>query len=91
MQAVDPIDEWRSNIQNYAMSKTGLQFAQQPVKHVRHTEVKQIETMYNPILQCYSNPNVEKQVRNQEKTDFIDTLAKNKDRALRYEQTYDVK
>lgn len=90
MQAVDPIDEWRSNIQNYAMSKTGLQFTQQPVKHVRHAEVKQIETMYNPILQCYSNSNVEKQVRNQEKTDFIDTLAKNKDRALRYEQTYDV-
>ena len=90
MQTVDPIDEWGHTIRNYEMSKTGLQFKQQPVKHVRHSEVKKIETMYNPILQWYTDPNIEREIKNKEKTSFIDTLAKNKDRALRYEQTYDV-
>jgi hypothetical protein len=72
------------------MSKTNLNFRQEPVKHVRHHEIKQIETMYNPILQQYTDPGVETQVRQAEKHNLIDTLAKNKDRALRYEQTFDV-
>lgn len=90
MQTVDPVDEWSQTIKNYEMSKTGLQFTQQPVKHVRHSEIKKIETMYNPILQWYTDPHIEKEAKSQEKLSFIDTLAKNKDRALRYEQTFDV-
>lgn len=90
MQAVDPVDDWRDTVQNYHMSKTNLQFNQEPVKHVRHGEIKQIETMYNPILQQYTDPSVETQVKQAENTNLVDTLAKNKDRALRYEQTFDV-
>ena len=90
MQAVDPIDEWRSTIQGYEMSKTGLNFRVQPQRRVTHTEIKKIETMYNPILQTYSDPSLENNVRKQEREMLIDTLAKNKDRALRYEQTFDV-
>lgn len=90
MQTVDPIDEWRNTIQNYQDTKTSLQFYSQPQRRVTHKEMKEIETMYNPILQTYVNPQLEKQVRHQEKNNFIETLAKNKDRALRYEQTFDV-
>ena len=89
MQA-DPVDEWRDTVQGYQMSKTNLQFNQEPVKHVRHGEIKKLETLYNPILQQFSDPHIEKDVRRQEKDNLIDTLAKNKDRALRYEQTFDV-
>lgn len=90
MKTVDPVDDWRNTVQDYQMSKTNLNFRQEPVKHVRHHEIKQIETMYNPILQQYTDPKLENQVKRAEKDNLIDTLAKNKDRALRYEQTFDV-
>lgn len=90
MQAVDPVDEWRSTIQDYHMTKTNLQFKPEPQRRVTNQEIKQIETMYNPILQSYVDPSLESQVRRQERDGQIDTLAKNKDRALRYEQTFDV-
>ena len=90
MQAVDPVNEWRDTIKNYEMSKTNLQFNQPPQKYVNHKEMKQIETMYNPILQRYTDSNYEKEVQKFEQTNLVDTLAQNKDRALRYEQTFDV-
>lgn len=90
MQTADPIDEWRNTISQYEMGKSSLNFMQPPVKHVKAGEIKKIETMYNPILQQYSNPNMENEVRHYERESLIDTLAKNKDRALRYEQTFDV-
>jgi hypothetical protein len=90
MQSVDPVDEWRHTVRDYHNSKTNLQFQQQPVYHVNHHEIKAMETMYNPILQKYTDPGLESNVRTNEKVDLIDSLAKNKDRALRYEQTFDV-
>jgi hypothetical protein len=90
MQTSDPIDEWRSTVKDYEMGRTTLQFRQQPNPHVRHSEIKQLETMYNPILQQYTDPGLEREVRQAERNNLIDTLAKNKDRALRYEQTFDV-
>ena len=90
MNAVDPIQEWRSTVQDYHKTKTSLQFNTEPQHRVTHQKVKGIETMYNPILQTYADPNIESQVKMHEKDNLIDTLAKNKDRALRYEQTFDV-
>jgi hypothetical protein len=90
VQRIDPVDEWRSTVQDYHSSKTHLQFAQQPICHVKHKEIKAIETMYNPILQKYNDSSVEKEVQQYERTNLVETLAKNKDRALRYEQTFDV-
>lgn len=46
--------------------------------------------MYNPILQSYADQNHEGYAKNIEKENLIDTLAKNKDRALRYEQTFNI-
>jgi len=57
---------------------------------VRHSDIRDLESRYNPILQVYTNPEVEQKVQEIEQDRFIDTLAKNKDRALRYEQTFDV-
>ena len=55
-----------------------------------HQVIKQIETAYNPILQKYTDSNYEQAIKQTEQTNFIDTLAKNKDRALRYEQIYNI-
>lgn len=90
MNAVDPIQDWRSTVQDYYKTKTSLQFNTEPQRRVTHQKIKEIETMYNPILQTYADPGIESQVRQHEKDNLIDTLAKNKDRALRYEQTFDV-
>ena len=90
MQTTDPIDEWRNTMQDYQYEKSGLNFLQEPVKHMRNAEIKHIETLYNPILQQYSDPQTENEIRSYERGSLIDMLAKNKDRALRYEQTFDV-
>jgi hypothetical protein len=52
--------------------------------------MKASETLYNPITQTYRNPETEKQTRKAEYESFITQLAKNKDRALRYEQTFNI-
>lgn len=83
MQTVDPVNEWRDTIKDYEMSKTHLQFNQKPVKHVKHREIKEIETLYNPILQTYTDSGLEREAKHAERNTLIDTLAKNKDRALR--------
>lgn len=52
--------------------------------------IKAQETRYNPITQVYTNRTTEDHARRAEQDQFITTLAKNKDNALRYEQTYNV-
>ena len=46
--------------------------------------------MYNPITQTYADRGNEQAVKKAEQQNMIDVLAKNKDTALRYEQTYNV-
>lgn len=46
--------------------------------------------LYNPITQKYNDPAKESATQAIEKQAMIDVLAANKDRALRYEQTYNV-
>ena len=48
------------------------------------------ETAYNPITQTYRDNQLENVSRAAEQQSFIHKLAANKDRALRYEQTYNV-
>jgi len=57
---------------------------------VKEREYKKTETQYNPITQQYTNQQVETAAKKSENENFINTLAKNKDTALRYEQTYNV-
>ena len=53
-------------------------------------DMKEKETSYNPITQKFKDPVIEQHIERVEKDSFIDVLAKNKDRALRYEQTFNV-
>lgn len=59
-------------------------------KKVTNQFIKQQETLYNPITQVYSDKGTEAAVKKAEQQNMIDVLAKNKDTALRYQQTYNV-
>ena len=56
----DPVSEWGQEIRDYHQSKTQLQFAQPFEQRVRHADMKASENAYNPILQKYSDSNLEK-------------------------------
>ena len=77
-------------MEDYNNKKKNLQFEPVPYKKVTHEFIKNQDAIYNPIIQKYTNPIHETKVTDFEKQNFIDVLAKNKDRALRYEQTYNI-
>ena len=83
-------DNWKSDVADYQMKRTNFQGVPEKVNHVKEHTMKKIETEYNPILQKYNDNNQENNARVNEQENFIKTLAANKDRALRYEQTYNV-
>lgn len=86
----DGISMWKADMDDYLNKKKNLQFEPNPYKKVTHEFIKHQDTIYNPIIQKYTNPNHETKVTDFEKQNFVDVLAKNKDRALRYEQTYNI-
>lgn len=81
---------WKRDISDYAKTKKEFQGKPEAPSYFKEKEYKQIETQYNPITQKYTNSNSETLARKTEQDNFINTLAKNKDTALRYEQTYNV-
>ena len=90
---MDPeaIEEWRTNLKKYEYEKTYLGWSNaQPPPRVTNSDVKEQESRYNPILQTYTDTGVERNVQRLERDRLVETLAKNKDKALRYEQTFDI-
>jgi hypothetical protein len=56
MEAKDH-QEWENYIKHYETSKGTLPWkAPPPVERVRHADIKDRETRYNPILQCFNDP-----------------------------------
>lgn len=82
---------WSQDIKNYESSKKNLAwgFNETPTI-VTDLKIKQKDALFNPILQVYNDKNKEMKLKVTEKSDFNNTLAFNKDRALRYEQTFDI-
>jgi len=83
-------DTWKKDVNDYATTKKKFQGMPERQTYLTEKEYKRVETLYNPITQKYTDPNVETVARQTEESNFINTLAKNKDNALRYEQTYNV-
>ena len=46
---MDPSDEWRKEIQKYQETKTSFQGYAEPYVKRTHKEIKEKETLYNPI------------------------------------------
>lgn len=83
-------DTWKNDIGKYEEARTTWKQPAEPYFKVTHKDLKTKETSYNPLTQKFNDPRVEKHVERVEQDNFIDVLAKNKDRALRYEQTFNV-
>ena len=81
---------WCKDVTDYIVKKTEFQGKADPYKKVDHKSIQERQTRYNPITQVYTDTNRETVARRHEQEQFINQLAKNKDRALRYEQTYNV-
>ena len=75
---------------DYLDKKRTFQGVADPYKKVTTKFIKEQDVIYNPITQVYNNQQTEQQVKRFEQQNMIDVLASNRDRALRYEQTYNV-
>ena len=74
----------------YEQNRTAWKEPVEPYVKRTFKDMKAKETSYNPITQAFKDPSVENHIKKVEQENFIDVLAKNKDRSLRYEQTYNV-
>ena len=83
-------NDWSSDIRNYQDQKRNYNAQPEPYKKVTSEHVKRQEVQYNPITQTFTDPSRESQVRNIEQKNLTEVLAQNKDRSLRYEQTYNI-
>ena len=72
---MDPSDEWRKEIQKYQETKTSFQGYAEPYVKRTHKEIKEKETLYNPITQKFNDPSYEQQLQKAEKTNFVEVLA----------------
>ena len=86
----DGYADWRKDVAEYVEKKKTFQGVAEPYHKVTHKFIKDHDALYNPVNQIYSNPETEKTVQRVEQQNMIDVLAGNRDRALRYEQTYNV-
>ncbi|OMJ67128.1 hypothetical protein SteCoe_35794 [Stentor coeruleus] len=90
---MDPssVEEWKEDLRKYEQEKTNISWTSAvPHPRITHNDMQALENRYNPILQTYTDPEIERNVQKIERDRLIETLAKNKDRSLRYEQTFDI-
>lgn len=81
--------EWKESLQDYERSKRSAPELGK-LTRVTHSTMSKLENAYHPILQVYKDPQIESNLRQVEKLRMVETLAKNQDRALRYEQTFNI-
>lgn len=86
----DGYAEWARDVNAYTEAKKNFQGKAEPYRKVTNEWVKKQEVQYNPITQTFTDAARENQVKKIEQTNQIEVLAKNKDRSLRYEQTYNI-
>lgn len=82
--------QWKTELNKYISSKKEFQGQADPYVKITNKAIKAQETRYNPITQVYKDQVYEDNARINEREQFINVLAGNKDRALRYEQTYNI-
>ena len=82
---------WGESIRQYQVDKKTLPYeiVKQPEK-VTHKQMKELDMIYNPILQTYRNKEFEMTMRQKEKESLINTIAKNADKAMQNEQSYNL-
>jgi hypothetical protein len=84
-------DNWKNSVKEYEHSKKNLEWGYNPRPQIMtHKIIKSRENIFNPISQKYYDESYNKALRQTEKEKLVDTVAKNYDRTLRNEQTYNI-
>lgn len=84
-------ENWAEDIKKYYNNKKILKWGRNPKpKIITNKIVKSQELLLNPITQKYSNTKFESELKNQEKLNLKDSIAKGYDNELRIVQTYDI-
>ena len=82
--------EWKKDVSEYVEKKRTFQGEAPRYEKITTKFIKGQDCLYNPITQAYTSPQTEAAVQRAEQQNMIDVLAKNRDNALRYEQTYNI-
>ena len=83
------IQAWKTSLQEYENEKK--QVPELPkTERTTYSTIAKRENTYNPILQTYTDKTIEDNLKILEQKKMIETLAKNQDRSLRYEQTFNI-
>ena len=83
--------DWYHNVKEYEQNKKILPWMETKKPQVVTTKViKEKDNIFDPILQTYKDKTRDSTTCNSEASHLKNQLAKNKDRSLRYEQTFDI-
>jgi len=84
-------NNWAEEINKYYNDKKILKWGYNPKQElVKEKHVKSQDLVFNPITQKYSDKNFEKELRRQEKSNMINSIAQGYDNELRVIQTFDI-
>ena len=84
-------NNWAEEINKYYNDKKILKWGYNPKQElVKEKHVKLQDLVFNPITQKYSDKNFEKELRRQEKSNMINSIAQGYDNELRVIQTFDI-
>ena len=84
-------NNWAEEINKYYNDKKLLKWGYNPKQElVKEKHVKSQDLVFNPITQKYSDKNIEKELRRQEKSNMINSIAQGYDNELRVIQTFDI-
>ena len=84
-------NNWAEEINKYYNDKKILKWGYNPKQElIKEKHVKSQDLVFNPITQKYSDKNFEKELRRQEKSNMINSIAQGYDNELRVIQTFDI-
>lgn len=83
--------DWSNNIKQYEHNKKSLEWGSNPPPmKMTYKIVREKENIFNPVSQRYYNHEFDVNQKTQEKQNIVNSIAKNYDKVLRNEQTYDL-
>lgn len=82
---------WSKSLNDYSTQKRTLEWGMNPKpSYITEKQVKLNDQLFNPILQIYNDKAKEDNLKLSEKTNLLESIAKNQDHQLQKEQTFNV-
>ena len=84
-------NNWIKNIKDYEYSKKNLEWKFNPKpQYITHKQIAYNDKGFNPITQKYLDKSIENNIRIIEDKNLKNSLVKNYDKSLQYQQTFDI-